>query len=37
MRNMWTDMMVQGSLWALGVSVGLVLVTQFAEWIRWAL
>ena len=37
MRNMWTDMMVQGSLWALGVSVALIAAGQLAAWIRWSL
>jgi hypothetical protein len=37
MRNTWTDLMVQGSLWALGVSVGLLVLSQFGSWVRWAL
>ncbi len=37
MRNTWNDLMVQGSFLALGVSVGLLIFSQFAEWVRWAL
>lgn len=29
--------MVQGSVWALGVSVGLLVLSQVTHWVFWAL
>ncbi len=37
MRNTWNDLVIQGSLWALGVSAGLLAFSQIAHWIRWTL
>lgn len=37
MRNTWNDLVIQGSMWALGVSVGLLVLSQVAHWVRWTL